>query len=93
MQDIWCLGSNGITREFHPTDQIDVGAGTVGQFTTNYLAENGRRIPVIGQVSINGSIKLSGIPANAWGCRLPFIENLQDTTVFSGWGDADNSNK
>ena len=32
------------------------------QFYSNYLAENGRRIPIISQISINGSVKLLGIP-------------------------------
>ena len=34
----------------------------MGQFTTNKLAENGRIIPIIGQISINGSAELLGIP-------------------------------
>ena len=62
IHEIWCLGSDSVTREVHPTAKIDVGAGTVGKFTTNYLAENGCRIPIIGQLSIKGSVKLFGIP-------------------------------
>ena len=60
---------------------------------TNYLAENGRRITVIGQISIKGSVKRLGIPSDAWGCGLPFIENIQDPTVTHGWGDEDTSNQ
>ena len=60
---IWCLGSVGVIREFHLTAQIDVGDGTVGQFMKNYLAENGHRIPVIGQLSINRSVKCLGVTA------------------------------
>ena len=44
---LWCLGLDNITQEVHLTERVEVGAGTVGEFTTNYLAENGRRIPII----------------------------------------------
>ena len=81
---IWCLGSDGVTCEVHPTAQIDVGAETVGQLSNQYFAENERRIPVIGQISIKGSVKLLGIPDDAWGCGLPFIENTQSPTVPHG---------
>ena len=65
----------------------------MGQFTANYLDENGRRIPIISQLSINGSVQLLGIPAFVRNSGLLFIENLQAPTVPSGWGDADTSNK
>ena len=42
IHEICCLGYDGITHEIHPTAQVDIGAGAVGQFTTNCLAENGR---------------------------------------------------
>ena len=42
MHEIWCLGSDGITREVHPTAQVDVGNGVVGQLLFDYLSENGR---------------------------------------------------
>ena len=64
IHEIWCLGSYGVTREVHLTAQIDVGAETVGQVLTQYLSENGRIIPVIGQISINGNFELLGIPAD-----------------------------
>ena len=62
MHEIWCLGSDDITREVHPTAQVDVGAGVVGQFLPNYLSENGRTIPILGQIFFNGSVALLGIP-------------------------------
>ena len=88
-----CLDYGSVTREFLPTAQIDVGVETVGQFSTHYFSENGRRIPVIIQISINVSVKLLGIPGDAWGCGLTFIENVQGPTMPSGWGDADTSNQ
>ena len=57
MHEIWCLNSYGITREVHPTAQVNAGAVIVEQFSSNYLAGNGRRIPIIGLISINGSHK------------------------------------
>ena len=88
-----CLDYGSVTREFLPTAQIDVGVETVGQFSTHYFSENGRRIPITSQIPINGSVKLLGITADAWGCRLPFIENVQSPTMPHGWGDADKSNQ
>ena len=55
---MWCLGSDNITRKIHPTAQVEVGAGTVGRFTTNYLAKNGRIIPIIRKLSINGCVQI-----------------------------------
>ena len=53
---LWCLGLDNITRKVHPTVLVEVVAGTVGEFMTNYLDENGRRIPIIGKISINNSV-------------------------------------
>ena len=39
MREIWSLGSNGVTSEFHLTAQVDVGAGAVVQFSTDYPTE------------------------------------------------------
>ena len=93
MQDIWCLGSDRITREVHPTEQIVVGVETVGQFTTQYFSENGRIIPVSRQTSVNISVELLGILADAWGCGFQFLENALVVTVPRGWGDNDTSNQ
>ena len=72
---------------------MDVGDENVGQLLTQYLAKNGCRIPVIGQISINGSFELLSIPAGAWGCGFLFIDNVQSPTMLSGWGDANTSNQ
>ena len=53
----WCLGLDGICCKVHPTACGEVPAGTVGDFFTDYLAENGRQIPIIGQLSINNSVQ------------------------------------
>ena len=62
INEMWCLGSDGVTREIHPKAQVEVDAGTVVQFKTNYLYGNGRIIPMVGQLSINGSVQLLDIP-------------------------------
>ena len=51
-----------MTREFHPKARVDVGTGVVGVFTSGYLTVNGRRIPIFGRISINGSVELLGVP-------------------------------
>ena len=55
IQKRWCLGSDGVTCKTHLAAQIEVGSGTVGQFTINELDENGKNY-------INGSVVLLGIP-------------------------------
>ena len=53
INEVWNFGSNSITREVHPIAQVDFGAGVVGVFSYDYLTESGRRVPIIGQISIN----------------------------------------
>ena len=62
MHKVWCFSSGGITREVHPSALVDVSAGLVVQFSSDYLTEDGRRIPIVGQISINGSVEYLGIP-------------------------------
>ena len=59
-----------------------------------YLATNGRRIIIIGQYSVNGSVQLTGFP-EVWGSSLPYISNssIPDTNRGLDWtGTANNSN-
>ena len=65
----------------------------MGQLTTNYLAGNGRRIPIIGQLYINRSVQFWGIPDFVRIGVLSFIENLQAPTVVTGWVHANISNQ
>ena len=93
MHEIYCLGSDGVTREFHLTLQIYVRNETVGKIVTQYFTENGRRIPFIGQISVNRSAKLLGIPTDAWRCVFPFLDNVLGPTVPHGREDNDTSNQ
>ena len=83
---LWCLCLENITREVHAIAQVEVGAGPVREFTTNYPAENRRRIPTIGQLSINGSVQFWGIPDFVRGIGLSFIPNMQVPTDLTVWG-------
>ena len=60
--EMQCLGSDNVTPKNNPTTKVEVGTVTVGQFTTNYLAENGCIIPIIRELSIYRSVQLLGIP-------------------------------
>ena len=59
----------------------------------DYLAENGLRIPIIRQLSINGSVKVLGIPDFPRGSGLLFITNLKDPTDPTGWRHGGTSNQ
>ena len=52
---VWDFGSDGITCEVCPKARLDVGAGVVGELLSDYLTESRRRVPILGQISINGS--------------------------------------
>ena len=56
---------DGIIHDVHPTAQVEVPARTVEEFVNDYLAENGRRIQIIEQISINNSIQFLGVTAQA----------------------------
>ena len=55
--EVWAFSSNVIMCEVHPTEQVDVGAGFVGELFSYYLTESGRRIPIIERSPINGSVE------------------------------------
>ena len=89
---MWCLVLDNVTCEIHPEVRVDVGAGTVGQFTTYCLAENGRIITITGQLSINGSVQFLGIPDFSRDSGFSFIENLQAPTIPTSWKHINTSN-
>ena len=89
---MWCLCLDGIYWGFHPTARVEVLSGIAGEFVTKYLAENGRRILIIGQLSVNDSVQFLGLYDQAWGSGLPFIANLLDHVGSTAWGSSNNSN-
>ena len=62
IHEVWNFGEDGVTREVHPTAQVDVGDGFFREFSNNYLTEIWRRVPMFGRNSINGSVKRLGVP-------------------------------
>ena len=62
IHEVWGGGFGVITREVHLTAQVDFGAGVVGEFLSNYLTESGRRVPILGRISINESVEYLGVP-------------------------------
>ena len=62
IHEVWTFGEDGVTREVHPTAQVDFGAGIVRDFTTNYLTGIWRRFPMFVKIYINGSVEWLGIP-------------------------------
>ena len=87
------LGSNCVTCSFHPTAQVDVGAKTVGQFSNDFLAENGRRISIPGHIFIHESVKFLGIPNFHRTSEPMFIENLWAPHDNTGWRNGGTSNQ
>ena len=55
IHEVWTFGEDGVTREIHPTARVDISAGFVGKFTTNYLTPSWRRLPMFVINFINGS--------------------------------------
>ena len=41
VREVWTFGEDGVTPKVHPTARVDVGAGFVVKFATNYLTEDG----------------------------------------------------
>ena len=72
----------------NPTLQREyVGAGVLGKFQSNNLAENGCKILIIGQISINGSVKVLDIPDLHKTSGPIFTENILSPHDTTGWGD------
>ena len=70
---LWWLGLDRICRVVHPTARAEVPARTIREFVTNYLAENGRQILIIRQLSVNWSVQfLTGSSPR----RIPFLHAI-----------------
>ena len=85
IHEVWAFGEDGITREVHPTAQVDVGAEFVEEFAKKHLTEGWYRIPIFGRIYINGNFEWLGIPdfhrtdGTAWTANL--------LAPCSSWGD------
>ena len=95
IHEVWDFGEDGVTREIHPTAQVDVSAGVFGEFATNCLTESWRRIPIFGRIFINGNVEYLGIPDfhrtvdPAWTAYILSPRSSWgegDTTTNKNWG-------
>ena len=93
IHELWCLCLDRICRKVHSTAYVEVPAGTIRYFVTDYIAKNGRQIPIIGQLSVNGSVQFLGLTDQAWGSGFPFITNLLARVESTGWGSPNNYNQ
>ena len=85
MHEVWDFGSDVITREVHSASRVYQGAGVMRKFSSNYLSESGRRVTILDQIYINGSVEYLSIP-DFHRTGGPFqYDNLLDT--LSSWGD------
>ena len=55
------MGLDRIILKVRPTAHVEITGGTVGEFVTNYLAENRRRIEIIRKLSVNDSFQFLGL--------------------------------
>ena len=85
INEVWAFGSDGITCEVHPTAQVYVGARVMGYLSSDYLTEIWRRIPILNQISINGSVEYLGIP-EFHRIGEPFWDDNLLVPCYS-WGD------
>ena len=76
IHEVWTFGDNGITPEVHTFVRVDVSAFIGDCFGTDYLTENGRRVPIFGRKSINGSIEWIGVPSFLRNDGPPWGENI-----------------
>ena len=81
---LWCWDIDGICREVHPKERVEILSGTVGEFVTEYIRENGLHNHIIRELPINGIVQFIGL-YQIWGSGLPYIVNLQDCVESTGW--------
>ena len=90
---LWCLGLNGVFCKVHTFVRVEIPSGTVGEFVTDYLAENGRLVEIIGEISVNGNVQFLGLSDQVWVSGLPYISNLLDQFEAKGWVSYNNYNQ
>ena len=59
---LWHHGLGGLCRDVNPTARVDIPPGTDREFITEYLTNNGGRIIIIGQSSVNVNVQFTGFP-------------------------------
>ena len=80
--ELWCHSLAGLYRKVHLTSQLEIANGTVGEFITNYLTSDRCRNGITGEVSINGSVQLLGLPDVWGGMGYTALIPLTSTALF-----------
>ena len=60
--EVWTFSNDGITPEVHPTARVDFSAFVGNCFSTDYLTENGHRVPMFRRKLMNGNSEWMGVP-------------------------------
>ena len=89
IDEVWTFGEDSVTSEVHLTARVDVGSGFVGEFATDYLTPNWRRVPMFGRNSINESVEWIGVPDFLSKYGPSSTLNLLDP--YDSWGDRGSS--
>ena len=84
INEVCTFGENGVTLKVHPTSRVDVSAGFVGNFATNFLTPTWRRIPMFGRSYIDGSVKWLRVPNFLRNDITPW--NLNLLAPYACWG-------
>ena len=84
IHEFWTFGEDVITPEVRPFACVDVSAFVRDYFVTNYLTENGRRVPMFGRKLINGSFERMGVPDFLRADGPPWTVNL--LLPYADWG-------
>ena len=89
--ELWSDVLDGLCHNVHPKEQVDIPPINVGEFITNFLTVDKRRIQIIGQESVNGSVQFSGF-TEAYGSSLLFNSNSAIPVEDIGWGGTARNN-
>ena len=84
IHEVWTFAEDGVTREVHLTARVDVSAGFVGEFDSDYLTPSWRRVPMFGRIYINGSVEWLGVPDFLRNDELTWTLNLLDPYANRG---------
>ena len=93
IHDLWYMDLDGISCKVHYSALLKFPAGTIGEFVTDNLAENGSRIDIIGQLYVNDSVQFLGFTDQSGGSGWLFIYNLLACIKFTGKGSGNYYNQ
>ena len=88
IHELWGFANDGVTREVHPFDRVDVGDFSGDCFQTYYMNEKARRVTIFDRISINAIVEWIGTPIPFYDTAgVPWIDNILVPELY--WGDGD----